>query len=79
MQFVHVHQALLNTVIGKHGLLAATGFGVPIAAGLRAIEGVVDTLAVDIIGLVPTCAAQATAAKKQLDGTLKQAVTVYGP
>jgi len=77
INFVHVHQALLRTIIGKHGLLADTPFTAPVAAGLRGIEGIVDTLAFGIIGAVPSCHAQATKAKMQLDKTLKSAVATY--
>jgi hypothetical protein len=43
MQFVEVHQALLAIVIGKAGVFAAVPLaGAPVAAALRALEGVVD-------------------------------------
>ncbi|KAF2228863.1 hypothetical protein EV356DRAFT_497064 [Viridothelium virens] len=41
-QFVLIHQQLLSTIIGQHGLLATSGFGAPVAAVLRALEGAVD-------------------------------------
>lgn len=42
-QFVRVHQALLNILIGKAGLFSTVPFiGAPVAAVLRQIEGVVD-------------------------------------
>jgi hypothetical protein len=40
-QFVHVHQQLLNIVIGKSGVLQGIFLG-PVAAILRSLEGVVD-------------------------------------
>lgn len=43
LQFVRVHQALLNILIGKAGLFQTVPFiGQPIAAVLRQIENVVD-------------------------------------
>jgi hypothetical protein len=42
-EFVRVHQALLNILIGKAGLFETVPFiGQPIAAVLRQIENVVD-------------------------------------
>ncbi|KAJ5265072.1 hypothetical protein N7505_007865 [Penicillium chrysogenum] len=75
--FVMVHQELLNTVIGKHGLLSLTPFTQPIAHVLRALEGGVDTLAFGIIDTVPTCAQDATQNKNSLDMTLQEAEDTY--
>jgi hypothetical protein len=42
-EFVRVHQALLNILIGKAGLFQTVPFiGQPIAAVLRQVENVVD-------------------------------------
>jgi hypothetical protein len=42
-EFVKVHQALLNILIGKSGLVTTVPFvGPPVAAVLRQIEAVVD-------------------------------------
>nr|POE62934.1 hypothetical protein CFP56_03837 [Quercus suber] len=68
-QFVVVHQALLKIVIGKSGLLESIFLG-PVAAVLRSLEGVVDTLAFGIIDAVPVCEAKATKDKESLDNTL---------
>ena len=76
-KFVRVHQALLATVIGKHGILASTPFTQPIAQVLQVIEGGVDTLAFDIIDLVPTCAAETTDNKNAVDQSLIDAVNTY--
>ncbi|KAI1080815.1 hypothetical protein F5B20DRAFT_580054 [Whalleya microplaca] len=76
-QFVVVHQQLLDTIIGKHSILAATPFTAPIAAVLRTIEAGVDTLAFGIIDLVPTCAPAATKCKNDLDSSLDKATVVY--
>ncbi|KAJ5117578.1 hypothetical protein N7448_011210 [Penicillium atrosanguineum] len=75
--FVHVHQQLLQTVIGKHGLLSLTPFTQPIAQVLRTLEGGVDTIAFGIIDTVPTCAQDATQNKNSLDSTLTDAVNEY--
>lgn len=75
--FVMVHQALLATVIGQHGLLASTPFTQPIAQVLRVLEGGVDTIAFDIIDLVPTCASDATDNKNAVDESLEEAVNTY--
>lgn len=49
-EFVKVHQALLNILIGKAGLFTTIPFiGAPVAAVLRQIEMVVDTLANTLI------------------------------
>ncbi|KAG9256887.1 uncharacterized protein F5Z01DRAFT_672115 [Emericellopsis atlantica] len=76
--FVKVHQNLLEIVIGKAGLLTIVPFvGQPVAAVLRALEGVVDTLAGDIISLVPTCAKGAKMDIDMLQGTLEKAISAY--
>lgn len=74
---MQVHQELLSTVIGKHGLLSLTPFTQPIAAVLRTLEGVVDTIAFGIIDTVPTCAEDATTQKQSLDSKLSDAVDTY--
>ncbi|BCS29734.1 uncharacterized protein APUU_80037A [Aspergillus puulaauensis] len=75
--FVMVHQELLKTVIGKHGLLSLTPFTQPVAQVLRVLEGGVDTLAFGIIDSVPTCAQEATQNKNSLDMTLEEAQNTY--
>jgi len=43
VQFVRVHQVLLNILIGKAGLFQTVPFiGEPVAATLRQLESVVD-------------------------------------
>lgn len=74
---MQVHQELLSTVIGKHGLLSLTPFTQPIAQVLRTLEGGVDTIAFDIINEVPTCAQDATQNKNSLDSTLTDAINTY--
>ncbi|KAJ5278755.1 hypothetical protein N7478_004127 [Penicillium angulare] len=75
--FVQVHQQLLSTVIGKHGILSLTPFTKPIAAVLEQLEGGVDTLAFLIIDSVPTCAEDATSNKNMLDKSLEKAQDTY--
>jgi hypothetical protein len=75
--FVHVHQALLNVVIGKHGLTTMIPFFEPIRIALVSLEAVIDSFAFDLIALIPT---QKPAAEKQfadLGVTLKEAQTTY--
>ncbi|PTQ35235.1 hypothetical protein MARPO_0073s0099 [Marchantia polymorpha] len=42
--FVQVHQALLNVVIGKHGILTMIPFFEPIRMSLVSLEAVIDRL-----------------------------------
>jgi hypothetical protein len=42
LQFVRVHQQLLATVIGKHGIFAQFGVTAPIAAILQSLEAAID-------------------------------------
>lgn len=78
VQFVVIHQQLLAIVIGKSGILEGIFLG-PVAAVLRSLEGVVDTLAFGIIDAVPACKASATKNKNKLDVTLGKAVCAYTP
>jgi hypothetical protein len=39
---VQVHQLVLSTVIGKHGILAQFGLTAPVATVLRSLEGAID-------------------------------------
>lgn len=77
IQFVTVNQQLLQTVIGKHGLLSLTPFTQPIGTVLRSLEGAVDALASGIIDTVPDCAQDVTQNKNNLDQTLENAVSTY--
>ncbi|KAG9859598.1 hypothetical protein KCU77_g4809, partial [Aureobasidium melanogenum] len=60
------------------GLLQSIFLG-PVAAVLRSLEGVVDTLAFGVIDSVPFCADDATSDKDNLDGTLSKAICAYTP
>ena len=75
--FVQVHQALLNVVIGKHGLLTLVPFFEPIRISLVSLEAVVDTFAYKLIAMIPT---QKPAATKQFDSlgvTVQLAINTY--
>ncbi|KAI0358107.1 hypothetical protein OH77DRAFT_1518838 [Trametes cingulata] len=74
--FVRVHQLLLSTIIGKHGIL--TGFAPGVACALRELEGIVDAFAFALISLIPTRHNQATDQQNALDQALQNAIDVYG-
>ncbi|KAI9858239.1 MAG: hypothetical protein M1824_004409 [Vezdaea acicularis] len=77
--FVQVHQALLNILIGKAGLVPnlLPFVGPPLAAVLRQLESVVDTIAFEIIDLVPDNGADATKQKDSLDVTLQASIDAW--
>jgi len=78
--FVEVHQELLNILIGKAGILNDLPLvGPPVAQVLRALEGVVDTIAFNLIGLVPDVSGPFTDQKNSLDVTIGKAITAYTP
>ncbi|EPQ53676.1 hypothetical protein GLOTRDRAFT_94857 [Gloeophyllum trabeum ATCC 11539] len=78
-EFVKVHQALLQTIIGKHGLLARFAFATPVRLALVAIEKVVDSFAFAIINLIPTGSKKSEAQRQiaSLDVTLKASIKTY--
>jgi len=77
-EFVRVHQALLQILIGKAGLFNTVPFvGQPVAAVLRQIENVVDTIAFAIIDLVESRAMDLTNQANMLDGTLTICINSY--
>ncbi|KAI1304051.1 hypothetical protein F5Y03DRAFT_182316 [Xylaria venustula] len=77
-QFVAVHQALLNILIGKAGLLEKIPIiGEPVATALRGVESVVDTIAIDIIGLLQAHAPDVTSDANSLDNTLQVTIGKY--
>ncbi|KAG6556044.1 hypothetical protein Mapa_001985 [Marchantia paleacea] len=75
--FVRVHQALLNVVIGKHGLTTMIPFFEPIRLALVSLEAVIDRLAFDLIALIPTQKSSATIQFEKLDVTLQAAKDTY--
>jgi hypothetical protein len=77
-QFVRVHQVLLNILIGKAGLFNTVPIiGQPVAAVLRQVESVVDTIAFSLIDGVQSRAADLTVQANSLDGTLTTAINAY--
>jgi len=77
LENIQVHQALLNVVIGKHGLLTLIPFFEPIRLALVQLELVVDTFAFYLIDLIPTQKPAATQQVRSLDVTIVQAVNTY--
>jgi Leucine-rich repeat (LRR) protein len=77
--FVQVHQALLQVIIGKHGLLTLAPFFEPIRLALVDLEAAIDTLAFDLIDLIPTRKPAANAQFASLSVTLTNAITTYSP
>ncbi|KAI1791503.1 hypothetical protein LXA43DRAFT_1094401 [Ganoderma leucocontextum] len=75
--FVNVHQALLNTIIGKQSLASRFFLTAPIAAALRAIEKVVDTFAFTLIALIPTQKNNARVQFDSLTVTFTEAITTF--
>ncbi|TLD22376.1 hypothetical protein PspLS_07750 [Pyricularia sp. CBS 133598] len=77
-EFVRVHQALLNILIGKAGLFNTVPIiGQPVAAVLRQLESVVDTVAFMLIDGVESRAADLTKEANNLSGTLQICVQSY--
>ncbi|KAI0781453.1 hypothetical protein BD413DRAFT_489565 [Trametes elegans] len=77
LEFIRIHQNLLAVVIGKHGIFARTPFLAPLAAILRVLESVVDTLGTAVILLIPTVADTVQGPFNDLLKTLAEAVRVY--
>jgi len=77
--FVRVHQDLLNILIGKTGFLTQIPFvGPPVAAVLRQIEAVVDTIAFALIdGVEASVASIMRSDLAALDGTINGAITLF--
>jgi len=77
-EFVRVHQVLLNILIGKAGLFNTVPFiGQPLAAILRQIENVVDTIAFGLIDAVESRASDLQREANSLDGTLTICINSY--
>ncbi|KAJ7871930.1 hypothetical protein B0H13DRAFT_1895579 [Mycena leptocephala] len=76
-EFVRVHQQLLATVIGKHGIFAQFGVTAPIAAILQSLEAAIDAFAFAMINLIPTKQGDVTADKNSLDASVVKTVTLY--
>ncbi|PQE24170.1 UVI-1 protein [Rutstroemia sp. NJR-2017a BVV2] len=79
-EFVKVHQALLNILIGKAGLFNTVPLiGQPVAQVLRSLEGVVDTIALGLINSIDdaTVSASMTADAGSLKGSVTLAISTY--
>ncbi|TDZ25474.1 hypothetical protein Cob_v001495 [Colletotrichum orbiculare MAFF 240422] len=77
-EFVRVHQALLNILIGKAGLFNTVPFvGQPVTAVLRQVEAVVDSIAFSLIDLVESRATDLTSQANSLGGSLQNAIDSY--
>ncbi|KAK4466808.1 hypothetical protein QBC42DRAFT_335305 [Cladorrhinum samala] len=76
--FVSVHQQLLNILIGKAGILTQIPLvGAPVAAVLRSVEGVVDSIAIFLINTVETRAKDLTYEANSLGNTLDLTIQKY--
>ncbi|KAJ8115825.1 hypothetical protein ONZ43_g4583 [Nemania bipapillata] len=76
--FVRVHQELLNILIGKSGLLTQVPFiGPPVAAVLRSVEGVVDSIAIFLINTVEVYTIEIESEANSLGNTLDLTISKY--
>ncbi|KAJ6608127.1 hypothetical protein B0H10DRAFT_2227151 [Mycena sp. CBHHK59/15] len=76
-QFVAIHQALLSTVIGKHGIFAQFGVTQPIADVLRNLEAGIDSFAFAMIAMIPTQTPSVNADKGSLDSSVGNTISLY--
>jgi NAD(P)-dependent dehydrogenase (short-subunit alcohol dehydrogenase family) len=77
-EFVRVHQALLNILIGKAGILQQVPIvGAPVAAVLRQVEAVVDTIALGLIHVAETATNDIETQANSLGATLDLAIQKY--
>ncbi|KAJ6619198.1 hypothetical protein B0H10DRAFT_1913109 [Mycena sp. CBHHK59/15] len=76
-EFVAIHQALLSTVISKHGIFAQFGVTAPIAAVLRSLEASIDSFAFAMIDMIPTQAPSVQTDKNSLDSSVGNTITLY--
>ncbi|KDR84335.1 hypothetical protein GALMADRAFT_1340639 [Galerina marginata CBS 339.88] len=72
-----VHQLLLSTVIGKHGIFAQFGATAPIAAILSSLEAGIDSFAFAMIALIPTRNADVTGDQNSLDTSVGNTIALY--
>jgi len=77
VDFVKVHQLLLATVIGKHGILAQFGVTAPVAAVLRTLEAGIDSFALGLIALIPTKQGDVTNGQNALDESVGTTIDTY--
>lgn len=73
-----VHQELLNILIGKAGIFNTVPFvGQPIAAVLRAVEAVVDTIALSLIDMMQSRTMEMRDSADSLGSTISTAIDSY--
>ncbi|KAK3896693.1 hypothetical protein C8A05DRAFT_20386 [Staphylotrichum tortipilum] len=76
--FAKTTQDFLNIMIGKAGILTKVPFiGQPVAASLRQLEGVVDTITIFVIDTVKTKAEDLTATANSLGDSLDLCIKQY--
>ncbi|KAI0403555.1 UVI-1 [Xylaria palmicola] len=76
--FVRVHQELLNILIGKVGVLTKVPLvGQPVAAVLRSVENVVDTIAITLINTVESRAQDLESEANSLGSSLDLCIQQY--
>ncbi|KAM7208385.1 hypothetical protein V8F20_001363 [Naviculisporaceae sp. PSN 640] len=78
--FVRVHQELLNILIGKAGLVTSLPIvGPPVAAVLRSLEAIVDTIAFGLIDIIDPSDQKAdlTSDYKSLDASITLTINKY--
>ncbi|KAI0441889.1 hypothetical protein F4803DRAFT_551684 [Xylaria telfairii] len=77
-EFVRVHQALLNILIGKAGILSKIPvIGQPVATALRGVEGVVDSIAISTINLLQVHSNDVASDANSLGNTIDLAIKSY--
>ncbi|CAA9967114.1 hypothetical protein P3342_013549 [Pyrenophora teres f. teres] len=77
-EFVRVHQVLLNILIGKAGLFQTVPIiGQPVAAVLRQVEKIVDTIAFMLIATFEARSADLKAEAAKLSGSLTICIASY--
>ncbi|KAG7051387.1 UVI-1 protein [Colletotrichum scovillei] len=77
-EFVRIHQMLLNVLIGKAGLFSTIPLiGAPVAAVLRQVEAVVDSVAFALIGAVQSRATDLQVQAGMLTGTITTTIDRY--
>ncbi|KAI1351247.1 UVI-1 [Xylaria sp. FL0043] len=77
-EFVRVHQALLNILIGKAGILEQVPVvGRPVATVLRRVENVVDTIAITLINIDESRSKDLESEANNLGNTLDLCIQKY--
>ncbi|KAK6362670.1 hypothetical protein TWF730_000125 [Orbilia blumenaviensis] len=77
-EFYKTHEILLNILIGKAGIVGKVPVvGQPVATALRGVEGVVDTIAITLIGQTETRSKDLESDANSLGNTLELAIQSY--